>query len=138
MTFSRASNPIMHFDDDKGHPLVFGKLYTFVANTNDVPAATYKDSKGTLNSNPVILDSRGECEIWLDPKIRYKFVLKREDGSFVREEKEVTASAHIKATLPLAVDDDHLKVDIVSGVAVLSLSDRLIEKLRQAGVDVDG
>lgn len=59
-----------------GVPLVGGKLYTYAAGTS-TPLATYVDSTGiTANTNPVILDSRGEANIWLLPALSYKFVLK--------------------------------------------------------------
>lgn len=64
----------MHFEDSKGHPLAGGWLYTFIAGTN-TPVATFKDAAGTRNQTRVQLDARGECEIWLDPSIRYKFAL---------------------------------------------------------------
>lgn len=59
-----------------GAPLVGGKLYTYAAGTS-TPLATYVDSSGiTANTNPVIMDSRGEANVWLAPGLAYKFVLK--------------------------------------------------------------
>lgn len=53
------------FFDANGNPLAGGKLYTYAAGTT-TPLATYTDSSGgTPNTNPVILDSRGEASIWL-------------------------------------------------------------------------
>lgn len=41
-----------------------GKVYTYVAGTS-TPVDTYTDSTGTIpNTNPVILDSKGEASIW--------------------------------------------------------------------------
>lgn len=136
MTFSRAVKPFLHFDDDKGHPLANGFLFTYEAGTSK-EIATYKSKDGAKNPVKIQLDSRGECEVWLDPKIEYKFVLKRQDGSFVREDNHVTASAHVPATIPFAVDEDHFKVTMLGNTAVLSLADSLIEKLREKGVDVE-
>ena len=46
-------------------PLVGGLVYTYQAGTT-TPKATYTDSTGvTAQSNPVVLDSRGEASIWL-------------------------------------------------------------------------
>ena len=51
-----------------------GKVYTYAAGTT-TPLTTYTDYTGnTANSNPVILDSRGECNIWLGTS-SYKFKL---------------------------------------------------------------
>ena len=57
-----------------GEPLVGGKLYTYAAGTT-TPQATYTDSTGaTANTNPVILNARGEANVWLGG-LSYKFRL---------------------------------------------------------------
>lgn len=62
------------FFDANGNPLAGGKLYTYAAGTT-TPLATYTDAGGgTPNTNPVILDSRGEANIWLGSAV-YKFKL---------------------------------------------------------------
>jgi hypothetical protein len=59
-----------------GAPLVGGKLYTYQAGTS-TPYATYTDyTGGVANANPVILDARGEADVWLEEGVAYKFVLK--------------------------------------------------------------
>jgi hypothetical protein len=59
-----ATPPKLQFFDANGNPLVGGKLYTYEAGTT-TPLATYTDATGnTANSNPVILDSRGEASVW--------------------------------------------------------------------------
>lgn len=66
--------PIMQFTDAAGVPLSGGKLYTYSAGTT-TPLATYTDSSGaTPNTNPVILNSRGEAPVWLGAAA-YKFKL---------------------------------------------------------------
>lgn len=61
--------------DANGAPLVGGKLYTYAAGTT-TPQVTYTSSSGLVpNVNPVILDSRGEANVWLS-SAQYKFVLK--------------------------------------------------------------
>jgi hypothetical protein len=75
MSYNLSPAPRLQFFDNDGNPLVGGKLYTYEAGTS-TPLATYTDSTGgTPNTNPVVLNSRGEANIWLgqDP---YKFVLK--------------------------------------------------------------
>lgn len=57
--------PKIQFFDLNGNPLVGGKLYTFAAGTS-TPLATYTNSSGsTPNTNPIILDARGEANIWI-------------------------------------------------------------------------
>ena len=64
----------MQFLKADGTPLVGGKLYTYVAGTT-TPQATYTDNTGgSANTNPIILDSRGEANVWLGGDI-YKFKL---------------------------------------------------------------
>ena len=67
--------PKLQFFDANGAPLSGGKLYTYLAGSS-TPLATFTDSTGaTSNTNPVILDSRGEAAVWLST-YQYKFVLK--------------------------------------------------------------
>jgi len=76
MTTALSPSPKQQYFDAAGVPLVGGKLYTYAAGTS-TPIATYTDASGTVsNTNPVILDSRGEANVWLAPATAYKFVLK--------------------------------------------------------------
>ena len=69
-----APVPKLQFFDANGNPLSGGKLYTYAAGTT-TPQATYTDSSGnTPNTNPVILDSRGEASVWLSD-LPYKLKL---------------------------------------------------------------
>lgn len=67
--------PKLRFCDNNGNALVGGKLFTYIAGTIATKTASYVDSGGTPNTNPVILDSRGEANVWLDPAVSYKFAL---------------------------------------------------------------
>lgn len=74
--------PKIQFFDNNGDPLVGGKVYTYEAGTT-TPLATYTDKDaGTPNTNPVILDSRGEADIWLS-NAAYKIVVHDSDDSEV-------------------------------------------------------
>lgn len=67
--------PKLQFFDDNGNPLSGGKLYTYTAGTTS-PLATYTTPAGNVpNTNPIILNARGETSVYLAPLI-YKFVLK--------------------------------------------------------------
>jgi len=66
--------PKIQFFDANGNPLAGGKLYSYDAGTT-TPRPTYTNYGGaTPNANPVILDSRGEANVWLDTSL-YKFKL---------------------------------------------------------------
>lgn len=61
--------------DNNGNPLNGGLLFTYAAGTT-TKQATYTDSTGvTQNANPIVLNSRGECDVWLTSNLLYKFVL---------------------------------------------------------------
>jgi hypothetical protein len=52
------------FTDSAGAPLAGGKLYTYDAGTSN-PRATYQDAAGTTpNTNPIVLDARGEAIVF--------------------------------------------------------------------------
>lgn len=67
--------PVQRFRDNNGNPLVGGKLFTYIAGST-TKQATFTDSTGgTPNANPVILNYRGEAQIWIPPNVAYKYVL---------------------------------------------------------------
>ena len=68
--------PKAQFLDANGAPLAGGKVYTYQAGTT-TPLATYTTAGGTTpNANSVILDARGEADIWYAPGVSYKVVLR--------------------------------------------------------------
>lgn len=75
MTAVLSPNAKQQFFDNVGRPLVNGKLFTYGAGTvSKIPS--YVDSAGiTTNSNPIILNFRGECNLWIPPNVAYKYVL---------------------------------------------------------------
>ena len=79
-----------------GEPLVGGKIYTYAAGTS-TPIATYTDySAATANTNPIILDSRGQANIWLLNTVSYKFI--------VRDATDVLLYTVDNITIPLDVN----------------------------------
>ena len=57
--------PKLQFFDANGNPLAGGKLYTYASGTT-TPQTTYTSATGvTANTNPIILDSRGEASVWM-------------------------------------------------------------------------
>lgn len=61
---SLLPNGKQHFDDNNGRPLVGGRVYYYIPNTS-TPKDTWQDeAMTTLNTNPIVLDARGECTAW--------------------------------------------------------------------------
>jgi hypothetical protein len=73
--------PRLGFLDNNGRPLVGGLLFTYVAGTTNKIATYTDESGGATNTNPIVLDFRGECNCWLDPELTYKFVLAPRDDT---------------------------------------------------------
>ena len=81
-TTSLSPTPKLQFFDLNGAPLLGGLLYTYDAGTT-TPLATYTDSTGLIaNTNPIVLDSRGEANVWLSGAI-YKFALYTSAGVLI-------------------------------------------------------
>lgn len=113
------------FFDLNGDPLVGGKLYTYQAGTT-TPQATYTDAGGlTPNTNPVILDSQGYADVWLDQALSYKFLLKDSLGSdqwsvddvigFLTTDAVTTASIQDEAVTTAKIADGSVTPDKLSG-----------------------
>jgi hypothetical protein len=70
---SLTPTPKQQIFGSDGLPLVGGKIYTYSAGTT-TPLATYTDAgAGTANTNPIILNSLGQANIWLTSSSSYKF-----------------------------------------------------------------
>jgi hypothetical protein len=81
---------IQRFVDNNGNALVGGLLYTYAAGTT-TPQATYTDSTGSTNNpNPVVANSRGEANVWLNPALSYKFILTDQYGNQIWTEDNVS------------------------------------------------
>ena len=60
-------------------PLAGGLMYTYKAGTTD-PATTYSNDTGTPNTNPIVLDTDGQCDLFLDDAVSYRIILKNSAG----------------------------------------------------------
>jgi Pectate lyase superfamily protein len=91
MTAQLAPSPVFRSWDNLGFPLVGGQLFTYAAGTS-TPQATYTDStQTTQNTNPVILNFRGEAFVWLDLTLAYKFILKDINGNLIWTEDNISS-----------------------------------------------
>jgi hypothetical protein len=72
--------PTQQFSQN-GEPVSGGSVTVYAANTV-TPANTWQDkAQTTLNTNPIILDAQGRCNIWLQPGNVYDFVVKTALGA---------------------------------------------------------
>jgi len=82
-----------------GVPMVGGSLTAYIAGTT-TPATTWQDSALSIaNTNPVTLDARGECVLWLDPSVVYKFILKNALGVIQWTQDNVSSPAALRLDL---------------------------------------
>jgi len=94
MVASISPDPRLQFFANDGSPLVGGKLYTYAAGTT-TPLATYTSITGlTANTNPIILDSRGEASVWFSAA-KYKFVLKTAADVEIWTQDNLWAAANV-------------------------------------------
>lgn len=80
-------------EDDNGRPLIGGRLFTY-QNGTTTPAVTYQDAAGTVpNTNPIILNARGEAVVYLSDAQVYTFVLQNRFGSVIWTQNDIVGSA---------------------------------------------
>ena len=107
------------FTDAVGAPLVGGKLYTYDAGTS-TPRPTYADAAGTVpNTNPVVLDARGEATLFWDGA--YKVVLKAADDSTIWTVDGIQSSdpQGTGAAAAQALRDDLASTSVGKGAAMV-------------------
>lgn len=101
MIATLSPSPKMQFFTAAGVPLVGGKLFTYASGTT-VPLATYTDSTANFtNANPVILDSRGEANVWFGPS-RYTLLLKDSLDNLIWTAAGVNSSPSVQTATIIA------------------------------------
>jgi hypothetical protein len=104
MTTQISPLPIQRFYDNNNFPLSGGQLYTYIAGTT-TPLPTFTDSTGvTANSNPVVMNARGEANVWMTANQGYKFVLKDASWNTIWTEDNLYAAGAIGADLSNLTD----------------------------------
>jgi len=131
MAFQLTPTPKFQAFDDNGNPLTGGKVYSYLAGST-TPVDTYTDSSGqTANTNPVILDARGEADLWLSQNLVYKLVLTDENDVEIWSVDNISAAGGSGGGD--TGTDEYVKV---SGTDVAS--QYLSEKLEAgAGIQID-
>ena len=133
----------LYFHDGNGHPLVGGKLKTFVSNST-IPirtVQTYKNAEGTaLNPTEITLDERGECTVFLTAGVIYRFELYDADGALVLEQDGISVasgsgSGGSDPTIAVESGSDGIDVQqtvMDSGVVLYTISAKKIEDAIEA------
>ena len=130
----------LYFHDGNGHPLVGGKLKTFVSNST-IPIRTAQTSEGTvLNPTEITLDERGECTVFLTAGVIYRFELYDSDGALVLEQDGISVasgsgSGGSSTTITVESGSDGIDVQqtiMDSGVVIYTISAKKIEDAIEA------
>ena len=96
-----ATLPKFQFSSN-GIPMVGGSITAYIAGTT-TPTNTWQDSALSIaNTNPITLDARGECVLWLDESIIYKFVLKNALGVVQWTQDNINSQAPLRSDLATA------------------------------------
>lgn len=127
-----ATIPKFQFSNAAGVVMSGGTLTSYLAGTT-TPVTTYQDSALTIaNTNPINLDSRGECLLWLDSTKTYKFVLKNALGVIQWTVDNITGAGALADRLRTdlaASSGSALSGYIASGIGAVASTVR--DKLRQ-------
>lgn len=133
----------LYFHDGNGHPLVGGKLKTFVSNST-IPIRTvqnYLNAEGpVLNPTEITLDERGECTVFLTEGVIYRFELYDSDGALVLEQDGISVasgSGSGGSSTTIAVESGSDGIDVQqtimdSGVVLYTISAKKIEDAIEA------
>ena len=90
--------PKLQFFDANGVLLVGGKLYSYAAGTS-TPLATYTSAaETTSNTNPIILNARGEAEVWLGTPL-YKLKLTTAADAEIWTVDNITSLSGLEASI---------------------------------------
>ena len=85
-------NPVFRYFDTSGNLLEGGKVYTYESGASTVAKPTYADYELSIKRrNPVILDSRGEAEMYLETGSEYRFVITDKDDVTLRTVDNINA-----------------------------------------------
>ncbi|GAA5075424.1 glycosyl hydrolase family 28-related protein [Lysobacter panacisoli] len=117
---------------DDGTPAAGAKLFTYAANST-TPQATYMNRAGTVaNTNPIILDARGEAIMYLTPGVVYDYHLYTADDVLIYTREDIIADAGDADAIAFLQDG--------SGAVVRSIQSRLLDtvSVKDFGAEGDG
>ncbi|HBO1919659.1 TPA: glycosyl hydrolase family 28-related protein [Pseudomonas aeruginosa] len=117
-------NGKQHFVDNNGHPLVGGRVYHYYVGTN-TPKDTYQDSGQTIpNTNPIVLDARGEASIY--GAGTYRQVLTTSSGVTIWDQVILDPSSALGGDLDALKDDLANNTDPLKGAGLVGFSNSAV------------
>lgn len=110
MAFVPLFDPTQQFIERSGKPLVGGKLYVFLNESEDVP--TVKNSDGTIISQPVILDNDGRAQggVYVSGGSEYRLEVKDEYDALLWAVANISPMTFTENSF---TDDDVTKLDSI-------------------------
>ena len=134
-------NPKFQAFDSNGDPLSGGLVYTYESGTT-TPKTTYSDrGLSTPNTNPVVLDSRGEASIYATGLI--KLVLKTSAGGAIWTMDDMRVSQMVisdddndtKIQVEESADEDKIRFD-TAGTEQIRLEDGVLVPTTDNDIDL--
>lgn len=133
--------PKFHALDSNGDPYSGGKLYTYEVGTS-TPKTTYLDrALTTPNDNPIILDSRGDCIVYVSGTV--KLLLHDSDDVPVFSMNNIKTGISIlldddgdtKIEVEKNADEDKIRFDI-AGTEQIRLEDGILTPTTDNDIDI--
>lgn len=136
MTEYLSPSPWLSFTDNSGDPLSGGLLFTYLNNTV-TKANTFTDASGaTPNTNPIVLDSYGQCDCWLPPGQLFTFTLAPSTDTdpptnIIKSRNNISAGGAV-ATINFGIDTGIVNASVASIPGIAGLMAGLTLTLRVA------
>ena len=131
-TAALVPNPKFTSMDSNGDPRVGAKLYTYETGTTTPKTTWTSSTKGASNTNPIILDSNGEADVWIDSTDgAYRFKLTDSNDVTLWTKDGIKSSDRIemvdddgdtKIQVEESTDDDTIRFDCAGVNNVLTLT----------------
>jgi hypothetical protein len=132
MSGSAPILPLIQFTNALGAAVESGTVTTYVAGSLTLTPTWQDEDLTILNTNPIQLDSSGQALIFLDPSIKYKFLLKNAFGATVPgwpvDDISNAQAASIAASAALAASGGSALVGFLqdgTGASLRTVQDKL-------------
>jgi hypothetical protein len=123
MTAQLAPTPVFKAFDSNGAPLMGGLLWTYAAGTTTLQATYVDSTQTTPNTNPIVLNLRGECNLWLNPSQNYKFMLTDSLGNQIWTVDNIVGSATANLILGPPITGASLTANVLDATTGVIFND---------------